>query len=98
MTQPGCSHRAPIDRSSGWYGVGTMTTLNSGSPTPIHRALDRLTASKLELQVLRRQAQLGEPIDLERLVAQLVQVDGWLDEVAAVLTDEREQKTESEVA
>lgn len=75
-----------------------MTTLNSGSPTPIHRALDRLTASKLELQVLRRQAQLGEPIDLERLVAQLVQVDGWLDEVAAVLTDEREQKTESEVA
>jgi hypothetical protein len=70
-----------------------MTTPTDGSsPTPIHRALDRLTASKLELQVLRRQAQLGELTDPETLASQLVQIDGWLDEVAAILAEEREQK------
>ena len=71
-----------------------MTTpIDGSSPTPIHRALDRLTASKLELQVLRRQAQLGELNDPEMLASQLVQIDGWLDEVAAILTEEREHMT-----
>lgn len=70
----------------------TMTTPTDGSnPTPIHRALDRLTASKLELQVLRRQLQMGEPLEPEKLAAQLIQIDGWLDEIAAVLSDERER-------
>lgn len=76
-----------------------MTTPIDGSPpTPIHRALDRLTASKLELQVIRRQAQLGEPTDPEKLASQLVQIDGWLDEVAAILSEEREQKLKSSTA
>jgi hypothetical protein len=75
-------------------GVRTMTMPTGGSsPTPIHRALDRLTASKLELQVLRRQLQLGEALDPETLAVQLVQIDGWLDEIAVVLNEERENKT-----
>ena len=73
-----------------------MTTpIDGSSPTPIHRALDRLTATKLELQVLRRHAQLGGLTDPEMLASQLVQIDGWLDEVAAILSEEREQKMKS---
>jgi hypothetical protein len=76
-----------------------MTMPSDGSsPTPIHRALDRLTASKLELQVLRRQLQLGEPIEPEKLAEQLVQIDGWLDEIATVLSEEREQKSRNATA
>lgn len=70
-----------------------MTTGGS-SPTPIHRALDRVTAAKLELQVIRRQFNGGDALDPETLAAQFVQIDGWLDEIAAVLNDERDAKSE----
>lgn len=92
MERAGAEARAAIADLIEGRGVQTMTMpTDAASPTPIHRALDRLTASKLELQVLRRQLQSGESLDPESMAAQLVQIDGWLDEIATVLSEEREK-------
>lgn len=82
---------------AGWNAVRGVRSMTTGeiSPTPIHRALDRVTAAKLELQVLRRQLHGSDPLDPETLAAQFVQIDGWLDEIAAVLNDERDAKPRS---
>ena len=63
-----------------------MTVAHDGSPTPLHRALDSLTAAILELQQLRRRMTADHPPDDAEFDQSLGSVEERLHELAATLT------------
>ena len=63
-----------------------MTASHDGSPTPIHRALDSLTAAILELQQLRRRMAGDLPPDGAEIDQSLESLEERLHELAATLT------------
>ena len=63
-----------------------MTAPHDGAPTPIHRALDSLTAAILELQQLRRRMAGDQPPEGAEIDQSLESLEERLHELAATLT------------
>ena len=63
-----------------------MSAPHDGSPTPIHRALDSLTAAILELQQLRRRMAGEQPPEGAEIDQSLQSLEERLHELAATLT------------
>lgn len=63
-----------------------MTAPHDEAPTPIHRALDSLTAAILELQQLRRRMAGGQPPQDEEIDQALGSLEDRLHELASILT------------
>jgi hypothetical protein len=73
-----------------------MTAPHDGSPTPIHRALDSLTAAIIELQQLRRRLAGEQPPEGTEIDQSLESLEERLHELAATLTALRADATDVE--
>lgn len=63
---------------------------DDGSPTPVHRALDSLTAAIIELQQLQRRMSGEQPPNLEDVEQSLGSLEERLRELGASLTGLRD--------
>jgi hypothetical protein len=69
----------------------TVTTIQIGSPAPIHHALDKLTAAIIELQQLQRRLSQGEPPSSALVSDSLTVIEERLHDLSGMLTALRDQ-------